>query len=286
MAAKKTGDEKIVLVPTDFSDVCRNAIYHGVKLARNRGFRVIILHVITKETKSMLKKMQVGAEYVEWKLNQYRKYYEKKYGVGVETLALEGDLYTTINEIAEKTGATMTLLGTHGRKGLQHVFGSHMLRVVLESPVPAIVMQKISYREMYRKFVFPLPDHIEPEVAVSMAKTASGLFGCSYYFLPWPSEEAGLKERLAALTGLVKETFGNDPLPDIVIPNYRSSDFAAEVVDFTLASKADAMMVVSHPGITGFGPPTWEERLMFNEAQIPVICINTGFVMQYPSGDL
>ena len=46
----KTKEEKkynnIVLIPTDFSEVCGNAVSHGVKLAKFLGYKVCILHII------------------------------------------------------------------------------------------------------------------------------------------------------------------------------------------------------------------------------------------------
>ena len=80
--AKTTKEQKynkIVLIPTDFSEVCGNAISHGVKLAKFLGYKVCILHIINKETKDALKKKHVGVDYVECRLKEYKKYYEKKY---------------------------------------------------------------------------------------------------------------------------------------------------------------------------------------------------------------
>ena len=87
--------DSIVLIPTDFSEVCGNAISHGVKLARFLGYRVCILHVINTETKAALKKKNVGVDYVEWRLKEYKKYYEKKYELVVETMAVDCLLYTS-----------------------------------------------------------------------------------------------------------------------------------------------------------------------------------------------
>ena len=61
----------IVLIPTDFSDICNNAISHGVKLAKFLGYKVCILHIISKETKAELKKKNAGVDYVESRLKEY-----------------------------------------------------------------------------------------------------------------------------------------------------------------------------------------------------------------------
>ena len=124
---KESKYNKIVLIPTDFSEVCGNAISHGVKLAKFLGYKVCILHIINKETKAVLKKKNVGVDYVEWRLKEYKKYYEKKYDVDIDTLSVEGSIFSTISEVATKIKANLMVLGTHGKKGLQHVFGSYAL---------------------------------------------------------------------------------------------------------------------------------------------------------------
>ena len=138
MATKKSKETKydsIILIPTDFSEVCGNAVIHGIHLARFLKYKAVILHVINNETKAALKKKNVGTDYVEKRLKEYKTYYEKKYDVVVDTIAEEGSIFSTINEVAGRIKANMMILGTHGKKGLQHVFGSYALRVVSESPL-------------------------------------------------------------------------------------------------------------------------------------------------------
>ena len=46
----------IILIPTDFSEVCHNAIDHGVKIAGSqKGMKVFIYHVINKDTHAYFK---------------------------------------------------------------------------------------------------------------------------------------------------------------------------------------------------------------------------------------
>ena len=89
MATKKSKETKydsIILIPTDFSEVCGNAVIHGIHLARFLKYKAVILHVINNETKAALKKKNVGTDYVEKRLKEYKTYYEKKYDVLITLL--------------------------------------------------------------------------------------------------------------------------------------------------------------------------------------------------------
>ena len=66
-------NKRIILVPTDFSDVCLNAIHYGAKLAGLLNYSLIILHVINNKTKSELKKEKLTFANVTKKLDALTK---------------------------------------------------------------------------------------------------------------------------------------------------------------------------------------------------------------------
>jgi len=266
----------IVLIPTDFSEVCGNAISHGVKLAQFLKYKVCILHVINRETKSALKKKNVGVDYIEKRLKEYKNYYEKKYQVKVETMAVEGSIFSTINEIVAKIGANLMVLGTHGKKGLQHLFGSYALRVVIESPVPVIVVQKRSFRDGYKDIVFPIHNDVEPRQKVQWAKLMAKLFNSKIHLFQSFEKDSGLNSRLKIITRQITESFDEDKIPYEVMVAEKSAAFAEQVISYAVKNHADMIMIMTRPNIDipGFSLSAWDERLMFNEAQIPVMCLN------------
>ena len=275
-ATKESKYNKVILIPTDFSEVCGNAISHGVKLAIFLGYKVCILHIINKETKAALKKKSVGVDYVEWRLKEYKKYYEKKYDVDIDTLAVEGSIFSTISEVATQIKANLMILGTHGKKGLQHVFGSYALKVVIESPVPVLVVQKRAFREGYQNIVFPVSNEVESRQAVQWAKLMAKLFNAKIHILVCPEKDAGLRSRLVIITKQITTIFDEEKIPYGVTTAYKSSNFAEEVISYSVTQHADLMMIMTRPNVDvpGFSLSSWDERLMFNEAQIPVMCIN------------
>lgn len=276
----KTKEEKkynnIVLIPTDFSEVCGNAVSHGVKLAKFLGYKVCILHIINKETKAALKKKNVGIDYVDWRLKEYKKYYTKKYEVEVDTMAVEGSIFSTINEVATQIKANLMILGTHGKKGLQHVFGSYALKVVIEAPIPVVVVQKRSFKEGYKNIVFPVSNDLEPRQAVQWAKLIAKLFSANISIFQSPEKDPALKSRITIITKQITDIFDQEKVPYNVTSALKSVNFAEQVISYSVTRHADLVMIMTRPNIDvpGFSLSAWNERLMFNEAQIPVMCVN------------
>lgn len=279
MATKKSKETKydnIILIPTDFSEVCGNAVIHGVHLARFLKYKAVILHVINNETKAALKKKNVDSGYIEKRLKEYKTYYEKKYDVVVDTIAEEGSIFSTINEVAARIKANMMILGTHGKKGLQHVFGSYALRVVSESSIPVIVVQKKSFKQGYENIVLPVSNDLEARQTVQWAKLIATLFKSKIHIFQAVEGDKGLNSRLKIITRQISDAFNEGNINHELTYAEPKGDFAKQLLSYATSNHADMIMIMTRPNIDvpGFSMSSWDEKLMFNETQIPVMCIN------------
>ena len=272
----ETSHNKVVLIPTDFSEVCGNAISHGVKLAQTMGCTVCILHAINKETKAYLKEKNVGVDFIDKRLKEYKKYYEKKYLVTIELKAVEGSIFEVIDQVAKDIKATLMVLGTHGKKGLQHVFGSYALRIVIDSPVPVIVVQKRHIRNGYNNIILPISNELEPRQKVQWASTISKLFNSKIHLFQALETDSGLNIRLNIITSQITKVLDEKKLPYSLTIAEKPGDFAQQVISYSSKNSADLIMIMTEPNydVQGFSYSKWSERLMFNEAQMPVMCIN------------
>lgn len=275
-AKKETKFNNIVLIPTDFSEVCDNAVHHGVELARSLKYQVTVLHVINRETKSKLRKEDLDITYIEQKLDDYKKRYAAIPDVKINTMHVEGSIFSAINEVAIDIKANMMVLGTHGKKGLQHLFGSYALKVVLESPVPVIVVQKKNYGSGYKEIVFPVSNDVEPRQKVQWAKLISKLFNAKVHLFQSLEKDPVMNERLNIITKQITDIFDESGLEYSVTVADETTDYADQVLSFAVTTDAKLIMIMTRPNVDlpGFSLAGWDERLMFNEAQIPVMCIN------------
>ena len=265
-----------ILVPTDFSEVCENAIVHGAEMARSLGFKLCLLHVVNRETRSKLEKESQDLSYIVKLLSGLQDTYKKKYNIAVEKAIVEGSIFSAIHEVAREIKANMIVLGTHGKKGLQHVFGSYALRVVLESPVPVIVVQKKSFGKGYRNIVFPISNDLEVRQKVQTALNISKLFDSKVHLYQSKERDAALTSRVAIITKQIKSLLDASKVRNEVVTAPRTSGFAGQLLSYAVLKKADLIMIMTQPNVDvpGFRLSEWDEKLMFNDAQIPVMLIN------------
>jgi nucleotide-binding universal stress UspA family protein len=273
---KRTRYNNVILIPTDFSEVCENAINHGIELAQFLQYKVCILHVISKQYEPAGNKENYGQEHVHENFRKCKELFENKYPVKIELLVKEGNFLKVINKVAKEIKANLMVLGTHGIKGLQHLFGSHALKVVLDSPCPVVVVQKRSFENGYHHIVLPVSSDVEPRQSVAWVLLMSRLFNSKIHLFQSLETDPELNTRLKNITLQIVKILEEEKISYDVKTSDTSNDFSTQILSFAVAIKSDMILTMTMPGedVPGFNFSAWNERLMFNESQIPVMCIN------------
>ena len=152
----KKGDQKILLVPVDFSAYSEKALIFASGLARCLQAELVVLHVIHDPTeapgfyaqqgrkKKYLQTMEEAAEEMMAAfLKKMRKAFPDQVPIKKATpLMLTGTPVKRIVEVAKKKQAHMIIIGSHGRTGLSGLLlGSKAGQVVQLSTIPVTVVK-------------------------------------------------------------------------------------------------------------------------------------------------
>ncbi|MCX6269811.1 MAG: universal stress protein [Bacteroidetes bacterium] len=264
----------IILIPTDFSEVCDNAIRHGVELAKVLNYQVTLLHVIDKATLSNLKKEQLGPAAIDEKLASIAATYKQGNDLVINWIAREGNIFDTIPKVAGEIEAEIMVLGTHGKVGLQHIMGSFAYKVVTSSPCPTIIVQNRSFEHGYKDIVFPIQeiDYVRQKVqwTIKVAKTFNATI--HLYIIDTKNEE--LKSKFNIVTNQIKQIFDLHNVKHTVNFSEGSANFTKQVIKYASSVRADLLMIMSNNDLFDFKIAPDEEKLIFNDSEIPVLCIN------------
>jgi nucleotide-binding universal stress UspA family protein len=143
-------DFSTILVAVDFSDSSDNAFQMALALAQKFLSRLLILHVINEPVDlrgfyvphisfdKLEEEIEEGAKkLMESFCRQHTGDFEN-----YQSLIVPGMPFDEIIKQAERNGAELIVLGTHGRTGLDHVlFGSTAEKVVRKSKVPVLTVR-------------------------------------------------------------------------------------------------------------------------------------------------
>jgi universal stress protein A len=136
-----------ILIAVDFSENSNYAFDYALTLAKQFDAELTVMHVINEPIdlrgfyvphisfEQLEKEIEAGAagmmeKFCQERMGDYRNYL---------TCLVNGIPYEEIIRKAKEIDASLIVLGTHGRTGLDHIiFGSTAERVVRSSPCPVL----------------------------------------------------------------------------------------------------------------------------------------------------
>ena len=137
-----------ILVPHDFTSAGDTAIEYAINLARVFESEVNLLH-ITKETKENAKAI---AKFEKMIANLKLSSTDPK----VNFIVRRGDIFDTIGNIGKELLSSIIVMGTHGAKGMQKVFGSFAIKVITSTHIPFIIVQDGNKIFSTKEILFPI----------------------------------------------------------------------------------------------------------------------------------
>ena len=140
---------RTILVPTDFSDCSLAGLRYAVRLAREIGARITVLHVTDLGPVMMSTPRGEGdavryAEAARRRCGDRMQAFLKRVdvgGVGIDAFAVAGYCPGAIYDAAASAGADLIVMSTHGRTGLRRALvGSVTEATVRQSECAVLVV--------------------------------------------------------------------------------------------------------------------------------------------------
>ena len=268
---------KVVLVPTDFTEMGEYATDHAIGICKHLHYSAHLLHVINRDTKTKLKKEKKTEDTVFQKLEHQVKHLLDTHNVKADYSAVEGSIFTTIAEVAENVDANLIVMGTHGKVGMQQqLLGSFAFKVITSAPDPVIVVQKRKFGEGYKNIVLPVDDSLESKQKVKWAAhIGHGFKSTVHLFGAYSSDEfimRKIKANMRQISGLLAE---NHIETTETFAGSRGS-MSRQVVKFAHEKSADLIIIMTKPdkSLHHYIVKPGDEIVIFNDSRIPVMCVN------------
>jgi len=264
--------KNIVLVPTDFSEACSNAAHQALDAAKLLNYTVVILHVINSETLAYLQSKNLQVNHIEDRLKTLAEELMSHGSIQVEYISREGTIFTTISKVANEIGANLIYLGTHGKIGIQRFIGSFALKVVISAPVPVVVVQKRPFDKGYKDIILPITSEAVPWEKAQWAVYIARQFNATLHLLLIGDANEKVKETANQMATCFEKNFISYSYKE----TGKHSQFARQTIDYATLNNADLIMIMTNPdkGFINFLTDSFDEEIIFNTSQIPVMCVN------------
>lgn len=270
-------DQKnLILIPTDFSEACDNAIDHGVEIAKAYEAEVCILHIINKDTKIYLQKNNLTEEDLDKRLEVIANGITNNHNINVSVEIRHGSIFNEIKKTAHEIKAGMMVLGTQGKTGFQKLIGGFAMRIILQSPIPVIVVQKRALSEGYKNIVFPVNESIEYEQKISWVEKLHFAFQSKVHIFKFKESNPEYLKSINEVTQNITSALNTKGIEYYEVEAKHETNFSKQLLEYAVSTSADIILIMTNndefePNFI-LGAP--EEKVIYNTSQIPVLCIN------------
>jgi len=263
-----TSDKKILL-PTDLSKLGDVAMDHALLMARTIGADVYALHIVEH-------KKQVPE--ARQKMNELRDRIQREKGVTISPMVRIGSIYEDIDKTAVEMDCSLIIMGTHGLRGIQFLTGGRALKIVTESSVPFIIVQERTIRAHgYHRLVVPLDLHKETKQKLSLVADFARYFNSKVYLVSPGETDEFLRNQLIRNINFAKDYLDSKGIDyEVEITESKTDGFVKALLKYSASVEADLVCIMNFQGgsMFNFFSQGYEQQIITNEAQIPVLCVN------------
>jgi len=262
--------KKSIMVTWDFSTVSYNALKHAIKMAHIVKYNILLFHIVNEpsEEEAATKKMESVVEEIK-----------KDYGEEVDSFVDHGKIFKQIADYAskEENNVNFVVMGTHGMKGGQKLFGSWALKVISGSSVPFIVVQdEPSNKDRYSDIVFPIDFKSENKEKLQWAIFLGKYLNSKIHLYKAPGVDKNLQKKVNINLNFAIRFLIQNNIDYEIHTAIKSSNFYKDIISFSKRIKADLILITTTKHITKldyiFGAK--EQYLLSNNERIPVMCVN------------
>ena len=262
--------KKSIMVTWDFSTVSYNALKHAIKMAHILKYKIVLFHIVddASEEEAALKKMESAVEEIK-----------KDLGEEVDSYVNHGKIFKEISEYAskEENNVNFVVMGTHGMKGRQKLFGSWALKVIAGSEVPFIVVQNAPpNKDRYSDIVFPIDFKSENKEKLQWAIFLGKYLNSKIHLYKAPVSDKALQKKVNINLNFAIRFLIQNNIDYEIHTSVKSGNFQKEILSFSKRIKADLIMITTTKHITKFDYifGAKEQYLLSNNEKIPVMCVN------------
>jgi nucleotide-binding universal stress UspA family protein len=256
-----------ILVTWDFSEKSEFALEHAIMAAERLKHPIGLVHIVKKDTE-----IKAAEERIKGVIAS--KY--ARLDPAPIPIVREGNIFSTISDLANEMEAVLIFMGTHGIKGMQKFLGSWALKVIAHTKVPFIVVQEPPKVDFYKKIVIPITFRKENKECINWVSYFSRHFNTYFQIFKAKHTDPNFIKGIESNIFFLSKFFASKGIAWEMEEAEGDSEFVLQTVNYASKVNADAIliMVTKDIGFADYVLGAHEQYSIANEAKLPVICIN------------
>ena len=255
-----------LLVPFDFTSVTESAVKDAINIAKQTKAEVYLLHIV---------KNNRALNEANTKLDNFANNLNNK-GVVIKTRVEVGSIFEDIGRVAEEIKAAVIIMGTHGVKGMQKIFGSFAIKVITSTSVPFMVVQEKLINREINKIVLPVTASKESlQILTSTANLAKALKATVEVVYETKSE-APMQRKIKNYAQIALTQLAEQGVPNAKAYKLNGKGtYQDQIIDFSVRHGADLIAVAYYTEKVFAQFDKFAQELITNKHQIPTLIVKT-----------
>ena len=256
----------LYIVPFDFSPVSEKALEYAIHLGKHVETEIKILHLSKDKNIGITKAKLLEAVKTNTKVPA---------GVKLTTLVEVGSIFKDIGKIAAKEKAQLVIMGTHGLRGGQWLFGSFAMKVLRSADCPFLIVQKSTKIEEIEKIVIPIDLTKESMQIVNIAGDMSNIMNAKITVLAEKQTDQILNQRIQNRIGIIKKQYEEREIETNIHFVKNTRDYRKKIMKYVNENNIGLIALSYHSESLFPQFDTFAQKLITNKPALPVLIINS-----------
>lgn len=256
-----------ILVPIDFTEISETALAYAIGAAKVLNTGITLLHIVEKDE-------HINA--IDQKLDHLINSHQNS-GVDFKKHINQGDLYTGIGQAGKALNSGIIVMGTHGLKGLQYLFGSHANKIVMNSEIPILITQdRLPKNDNIDHIVMPIDLVSEEKQILSIVSKVAQTFAAKVHLFVAEKTDEFQKNAVHRNVSFAKRYLNEHGITFSTTHANAEEDFDKQIINYADLTNADVIAILNHheDGIKNIFGTNFDQNIISNWAKIPVLMIN------------
>ena len=256
----------LYIVPYDFTSVTDKAVEYALHIGKYVDTEIRIMHLAANEEK---------AKFKDKLLEDVKNKLKIPAGVEVTTSVKVGDIFTDIGKIAKEEKAQLVIMGTHGIRGLQNVFGSFAMKVITSTECAFLIVQKNTVFAEISSLAVPIDLTKESLQIINIAADMAKIMKANVNVLAEKQSDQILNTRLQNRLGIVKNQYEERGIESNIHLVARGGRYGKKIMQFVRKNNIGMIAIAYHSESVFPQFDSFAQNLITNKQSIPVLIINS-----------
>lgn len=255
----------IYLIPFDFTHVSESALRLGLDLAIANNGSVMLLHVVKKHSEKKDIKKQFKKTISDLSESDAKM---------VVTRILVGDIFDDITKAAEIIDAALIVMGTHGARGFQKIFGSNAVKMISHSSTPLMITQGKKTVDKINAIVMPFSFEKKTIQITNLATSIAKKFNATIHLVGYHDTDEWLEKNMVNNQKIIRQHLQENGIEHVIANIPAGSDYIEELMKYGQEIDADLMAAGYYQDGIITNPNSFIQSMIENELHLPLLTVN------------